>query len=138
MTERRGTSAYGQLARLGFTDPTRAAANFATPALQLLGAGEQIRTALGRTADPDAALDALGRLLNAAADDEVTGSTTSRAQLVAALQDDERLRDRLLSVLGASRALADHLVRHPQQWRSLTDPARVRPTAAALRAELLT
>ena len=29
---------------------------------------------------------------------------------------------RLLSVLGASAALADHLVRHPEQWRELTDP----------------
>ena len=29
---------------------------------------------------------------------------------------------RLLCVLGASEALTDHLVRHPEQWRELTDP----------------
>ena len=138
VTERRGTSAYGQFARLGFAEPARAAATLASPPLQAFGPDEQIRTALGRTADPDAALDALGRLLAAAADEGMGGSATSCAELVAALQQDVRLRDGLLSVLGASRALADHLVRHPQQWRLLTDPARVRPTAAALRADLLT
>ncbi len=46
---------------------------------------------------------------------------------------------RLLSVLGASQALADHLVRHPEQWRELTDPTlgSTRPAAYAVRAGLL-
>ena len=46
---------------------------------------------------------------------------------------------RLLSVLGASTALADHLARHPEQWRGLTDPTLgcTRPAAYAMRAALL-
>ena len=46
---------------------------------------------------------------------------------------------RLLSVLGMSSALADHLVRHPEQWRELADPAlaSTRPAAFAVRGDLL-
>ena len=45
---------------------------------------------------------------------------------------------RLLSVLGASQALTDHLVRHPDQWHDLTDPTlgSTRPAAYAVRAAL--
>ena len=45
------------------------------------------------------------------------------AALLGALVDDEGTAMRLLCVLGASEALADHLVRHPEHWRELTDPA---------------
>ncbi len=46
---------------------------------------------------------------------------------------------RLLSVLGGSEALGEHLVRHPEQWRELRDPAlgSTRPAAYAVRAGLL-
>ena len=46
---------------------------------------------------------------------------------------------RLLSVLGASQALADHLCRHPEQWRELADPflGSTRPPAYAVRGALL-
>ena len=46
---------------------------------------------------------------------------------------------RLLGVLGASEALGDHLVRHPEHWRELTDPTlgSTRPAAYAVRAALL-
>ena len=46
---------------------------------------------------------------------------------------------RLLCVLGASEALADHLFRHPEHWRELTDPllGSTRPAAFAVRAGLL-
>ena len=46
---------------------------------------------------------------------------------------------RLLSVLGASEALADHLSRHPEHWRELTDPTMgsTRPAAYAVREGLL-
>src|SRR3546814_14242454 len=46
---------------------------------------------------------------------------------------------RLLSVLGASEALSDHLLRHPQHWRELTDPTlgNTRPAGYAVRADLL-
>ena len=46
---------------------------------------------------------------------------------------------RLLGVLGASEALGDHLVRHPEHWRELTDPSlgSTRPAAYAVRCGLL-
>jgi len=98
----RGESAPARLARLGFTDPTRAAAALAGGAL---GAYESVvdddgllRDVAG-TADPDQALTALALLLEA------------DASLAPTLLADEVLRHRLLSVLGASRALGDHLLR---------------------------
>ena len=44
---------------------------------------------------------------------------------------------RLLAVLGASSALGDHLLRHPEHWRDLTDPTlgSTRPAAFAVRGE---
>ena len=42
-------------------------------------------------------------------------------------------------MLGASSALGDHLLRHPEHWHDLTDPSlgSTRPAAFALRADLL-
>ena len=47
---------------------------------------------------------------------------------------------RLCSVLGASSALTHHLVRHPEQWRELTDPTlgTTRAAAYAVREAMLT
>jgi glutamate-ammonia-ligase adenylyltransferase len=123
----RGSSASGQLARLGFTEPALAAAALESGALGPLLDHEQVLLDLAATADPDAALHALATLL-AAADDPA---------LVTALHEDERLRAGLLDVLGASPALAAHLVRHPEHWHELEGEALVRPTAAGLRARLL-
>ena len=46
---------------------------------------------------------------------------------------------RTLRVLGASEALTEHLLRHPEQWQELTDPllGSTRPAAYALRAGML-
>ncbi|MGH8869036.1 MAG: bifunctional [glutamine synthetase] adenylyltransferase/[glutamine synthetase]-adenylyl-L-tyrosine phosphorylase, partial [Actinomycetes bacterium] len=54
------------------------------------------------------------------------------------LAQDAELRDRLCGVLGASDALAEHLVRHPGAWRVLADetPTGGR-TADALREAML-
>ena len=59
--------------------------------------------------------------------------------MLRALVDDEGTAMRLLSVLGASEALADHLCRHPEHWRELTDPTMgsTRPAAYAVREDLL-
>ena len=59
--------------------------------------------------------------------------------MLRALVDDEGTAMRLLSVLGASEALADHLCRHPEHWRELTDPTlgSTRPAAYAVREDLL-
>jgi glutamate-ammonia-ligase adenylyltransferase len=122
----RSGSVRSQLVRLGFEDPDGSARLLAG-----LGAhAEPLPALLGRTADPDAALVALVDLAEAVAD---------REALLAEVAGDEGTAMRLLSVLGASQALAQHLVRHPEHWRELTDPSlgSTRPAAYAVRAALL-
>ncbi len=118
-----------EILRHGFADVDSALAELAG----LGGAGPKLVAILGRTADPDAALAGLVRLAEAA--DRVG----ERADLLTGIADDEGTAMRLLSVLGASSALADHLAGHPRQWRELTDPTlgSTRPPAYAVRASLL-
>ncbi len=122
----RPATGTGNLVRLGFQDADAALAD-----LRLLGSDvEPLLAPLSQTADPDAALAGLVRLREAAEDGDA---------LIEAVVDDEGTAMRLLSVLGASHALSDHLVRHPEQWRELTDPllGSTRPAAFAVRAGLL-
>ncbi len=122
----RATTSRGALLRLGFTDT-----DVAAQALTQLGRhAPSILAILGRTADPDLALSGLVRLADQVED---------RSELLTAVADDEGTAMRLLCVLGASSALADHLVRHPEQWHELTDPTlgSTRPAAWAVRAGLL-
>jgi glutamate-ammonia-ligase adenylyltransferase len=124
MTRPRTTT--GTLARLGFRDVEAALAH-----LETLGeAIDPLLAMFSHTGDPDLALAALCRL-GLAVDD--------RAALLRELDDDEGTAMRLLCVLGASEALGDHLVRHPEHWRELTDPLLgcTRPAAYAVRADLL-
>jgi glutamate-ammonia-ligase adenylyltransferase len=116
----------GNLVRSGFQDSEQAAARLTS----LGAAAGPLIAMLARTADPDLALDALVRLHEAAPD--------GRA-LLATLAEDEGTAMRLLSVLGASEALGDHLVRHPAHWHELTDPTlgSTRPAAYAVRAGLV-
>lgn len=114
------------LLRLGFRDVDEAAA-----ALDALGPyAAVLRPALGHAADPDAALAALV---------EMGGRVDDRAGFFDALLGDDDALARLLAVLGASTALADHLIRWPDDWRELADPllATTRPTAPRLRELLL-
>ncbi len=114
------------LARAGFADATRAG--------ELLdglgGRGAELVAILGRTADPDLALDGLLRLAEQVDD---------RERLLDAVTDDEGTAMRLLCVLGASSALGDHLARHPDHWSELTDPTlgSTRAPGFAMRADLL-
>jgi glutamate-ammonia-ligase adenylyltransferase len=122
----RPATGKGHLLRLGFLDADAALAD-----LRHLGPDlEPLLAPLSHTADPDAALAGLVRLR------EALGETDD---LVNALIDDEGSAMRLLSVLGASHALTDHLVRHAEQWRELTDPmlGSTRPAAFAVREGLL-
>ncbi len=120
----RSDSVHSRLLRLGFEDSDRARDELAA----LGDAADPLVALIARTADPDQALTGLTRLA------ERVGP-----RLVPALADDEGTSMRLLSVLGASQALADHLYRHPDQWRELADPflGSTRPAAYAVRAGLL-
>ena len=109
----------GQLAALGFADTERAQALLtADLGLDPDGNDAWLVEALATAADPDLALATLARL-------------APDAELTAALRADPGLRDRLITVLGVSAALGDHLVRHPADWRVLAGPgALARPSAA--------
>jgi len=126
----------GGLARGGFLDTAAAAEGLAgLDARAGAPVAASLVALLGRTADPDAALAGLLELADAA-----QGADPGEgAALLRALADDEGTAMRLLLVLGASEALAQHLVRHPEHWRELTDPTSgcTRPAAYAVRADLL-
>src|SRR3954467_11669116 len=105
-----------RLVRFGFEDGARAARLLADPALGLwdLERNEPadpeaapVVAALARTGDPDLAVRSLHRLVEALHQDDPPGS--SAASLLAGLRGAALLRSRLLSVLGASSGLADHL-----------------------------
>ncbi|HEX9554145.1 MAG TPA: bifunctional [glutamine synthetase] adenylyltransferase/[glutamine synthetase]-adenylyl-L-tyrosine phosphorylase [Streptosporangiaceae bacterium] len=105
----RGMTLAGRLAALGFADTADAQRLLADElGLDLLGRDAPIITALAAAPDPDLALAGLARLLP----DE---------QLLVALRADDGLRAGLAAVLGTSAALADHLLRHPADWRLLGD-----------------
>ena len=122
----RAATSRSDLLRQGFVDSERT-----LEGIRLLGdAAEPLLALLGRTADPDLALAGLLRLADAVED---------RDALLREIADDEGTAMRLLSVLGASLALTDHLVRHPVHWRELTDPTlgSTRPASYAVRSGLL-
>ena len=119
----------GRLARLGFVDAARADSLLATVSLDQVELDEPLLEALAGAADPDLALLGLVRLLEAHVDPP---------HLLELLRDDEALRRRLTAVLGASSALADHLLRHPDDCLTLGGASgSTRPTGAALRAQLM-
>ncbi|KUJ37175.1 glutamate-ammonia-ligase adenylyltransferase [Streptomyces albus subsp. albus] len=138
MVERRCTvlhgrrdSRFGRLLRYGFTDPTAAERLLDLPELAGAGGDPVLLDALGATADPDGALRALARLVEAlpGPDDPEPGAAGSRRALLDTLITAKPLRDRLLGVLGSSEALGDHLARHPADWQSLVtyEPSDLHP-----------
>ena len=127
----RDTSPVARLVRLGFTEPDRVAAVLSSGELADLGADDAVLADLASAADPDAAVVRLAAVVTAAR------TAGADAYLVDALREDEVLRRRLIAVLGASQALADHLVRIPENWHGLRPLEDVRPTAAGLRRSML-
>ncbi len=120
-----------QLRRLGFQQLDRS-----ERALEQLGAHADVLLGdLGTTADPDLALD---RLVDLAVRLDEGHDGAGRAML-AQLARDDLAAHRLLRVIGASTALGQHLLRHPEHWEDLADPLldSARPTASAIRARLL-
>jgi glutamate-ammonia-ligase adenylyltransferase len=117
---------WGNLVRLGFFDTDRARVLLG----ELGPVVKPLAPLIGRSADPDLALSALDALADAVED---------RPRLLQEVADDEGTSMRLLSVLGASQALGDHLRRHPDHWHELTDPTlgSTRPPAFAVRQGLL-
>ncbi|WP_399884261.1 bifunctional [glutamine synthetase] adenylyltransferase/[glutamine synthetase]-adenylyl-L-tyrosine phosphorylase [Streptomyces sp. BBFR51] len=109
----RRSSTFTRLLRHGFTAPSAAERLLDGPELAELRADPVLLEALGATADPDLALFGLVRLLEAQPD------PTARQELLDTLIAAKPLRDRLLGVLGASEALADHLARHSGDWQAL-------------------
>ncbi|MFH9575580.1 bifunctional [glutamine synthetase] adenylyltransferase/[glutamine synthetase]-adenylyl-L-tyrosine phosphorylase [Streptomyces sp. NPDC017454] len=109
----RRSSTFTRLLRHGFTDPS--AAERLLDGVELAGVRDDpvLLEALGATADPDLALHGLVRLL------EAQPAPTARRELLDTLIAAKPLRDRLLGVLGASEALADHLARHAGDWQAL-------------------
>ncbi len=141
-TTARSGSLAGQLVRLGFDDLRRAESLLADPALDPLRdqAGlvpPDLLAAVGDTADPDLALLGLVRVLESLAKADA-GSHTGGADvagLVAELRSAGPGRERVLAILGASSALVDHLVRHPEHW---TCAAAAEPRSGQeIRAELV-
>jgi len=117
----------GQLATLGFAD-TASARRLLTGdlGLDIEGADAALVEAIAGAADPDLALSTLARM-------------APDAELRVVLRADAGLRDRLITVLGVSAALGDHVARHPADWRVLAGPgALARPSAGELHAALLT
>ena len=95
-----------------------------------LDADSAVLGTLGRVADPDLGIQGLARLAEAVGPER-------RGDLLARLDEDAELGERLLAVLGLSQALTDHLTRHPEDIDLLAgdigDPARD-ARAAHLRA----
>ncbi|MFF4172622.1 bifunctional [glutamine synthetase] adenylyltransferase/[glutamine synthetase]-adenylyl-L-tyrosine phosphorylase [Streptomyces sp. NPDC001744] len=108
----RRSSTFTRLLRHGFTDPSGAERLLDVPELSELRGDPVLLDALGATADPDLALRGLVRLVEAQPEAE-------RHAFTATLLSAKPFRDRLLGVLGASEALADHLARHPRDWETL-------------------
>ncbi|WP_328419005.1 bifunctional [glutamine synthetase] adenylyltransferase/[glutamine synthetase]-adenylyl-L-tyrosine phosphorylase [Micromonospora sp. NBC_00389] len=152
----RPTRAPGRLARYGFGTAegdggARAADLLGPDGLRLWRPVEQepvdelateLLAALSRAADPDLALRQLHRIVEAerranggtglGATSAVTAESDAlaRSPLLAELHADPGLRRRLIAVLGASSALGDHLVAHPEHCAALrTAPDGLAPTA---------
>ncbi|MEU0197476.1 MULTISPECIES: bifunctional [glutamine synthetase] adenylyltransferase/[glutamine synthetase]-adenylyl-L-tyrosine phosphorylase [unclassified Streptomyces] len=109
----RRSSTFTRLLRHGFTDASAAERLLDSVELAPLRDDPVLLEALGATADPDLALLGLVRLL------EAQPNPGARRELLDTLIAAKPLRDRLLGVLGASTALADHLTRHPDDWHAL-------------------
>jgi glutamate-ammonia-ligase adenylyltransferase len=140
-----------RLVRFGFEDGERAARLLSDPALGLWDlernepadpeAGPVV-AALARAGDPDLAVRSLTRLVEALDEADVSGGAA--AALLARLRGSALLRSRLLSVLGASSGLADHLGAHPRDWTVLDDEAdgvdrsSSGPSARELERQMLT
>ncbi|MBX9244679.1 bifunctional [glutamine synthetase] adenylyltransferase/[glutamine synthetase]-adenylyl-L-tyrosine phosphorylase [Actinotalea ferrariae] len=126
-----------RLTRLGFTDTERACTLLDDADLVAvtgtIDEAAPLLEALAHVASPDDALLALTRLSGACR----AAGETSRCGLRDVLATPSAHRDGLLAVLGASSALADHLVRHPRDLAALAERSPIGADVGQVRAELL-
>jgi [glutamine synthetase] adenylyltransferase / [glutamine synthetase]-adenylyl-L-tyrosine phosphorylase len=121
----RPAPATRELVRAGFTDARRAAGLLAELGTTVAGLDTaRLVEDLAAVADPDAALLGFCRLLLA---DPAVGE---------ALAGPGTPRQRVLHLLGASTALADHLVRHPEHVAAAAGPPDADPGPAPGQEEL--
>ena len=130
MSDRPG-SIYGDLARLGFTEPSKA--RLSLDALSGLNPFDsdvvgEVAQEIGSAADPDLAARQFLRLIE-------TCDVRRRSGLAA----DEAYRGRVIDLLGASEALGDFLIRDPESLDVLADADTLAeaPAASAVRHHLL-
>src|SRR6476660_8512842 len=136
----RTSTTEGALARLGFADPDRAVGLIDDRALLPIRAAvedgqlDPLAAVMGDTADPDQCLLGLVRVAESLArlgDPPGWGISAFAAELATPGVG----RERVLGVLGASTALVDELVRHPEHW---VDAARAeRRPGEQVRSELV-
>ena len=138
MTAPRGESIPGALTRLGFDEPRRALSLLDDPVLERVIQrrdaieDDGLARALAETADPDQALLGLVRLMESVCRGP---APALRTRVERVLVEGGVGRRRILEVLGASLALADHLVAHPEH---VLDLVSAEPLPVESRGELLT
>jgi [glutamine synthetase] adenylyltransferase / [glutamine synthetase]-adenylyl-L-tyrosine phosphorylase len=122
-------SLSGWLARTGFADVPRAERELTGLGITASGVTDHVHpvlATLAKAADPDLALAGLSQVAE------------RDPGLIRALTTDQALVTRLIAVLGVSKALAEHLARHPEDTAVLRGPeAGLRPDMKAIRTELL-
>ena len=123
----RRESLSARLRRLGVNDPDAAVLLLAEGGMSALDCDDdEVLDDLTRAADPDAALRGLARVV----------AQAGGAGVVDQVLADPVLRVRLWAVLGLSRALEEHLVRHPEQVSVLREGAPI-PDREGMREGLL-
>ncbi|BDI22905.1 bifunctional [glutamine synthetase] adenylyltransferase/[glutamine synthetase]-adenylyl-L-tyrosine phosphorylase [Herbiconiux sp. L3-i23] len=122
---RRELATLSELARLGFTELGEVQQRLLEVESLTGESADALLPLFGSAADPDAALAALLELLRRHPDPmkPVLASEASAS--------------RLIVVLGASRGLADFLLRRPEQLEALTEPYTGRPEPDELTDDLL-
>ena len=115
----------GGLARAGFDDLERAAADLADLASTTGTDGERLLAAFSHAGDPDEALGAVRRMRERAPDE------------VSAVLGDATSAERMARLLGASRGFADFLLRHPAELAVFRQVPSPPPSVAEARAALL-
>ncbi len=106
------------LARYGLGGDDRIAKELAVLGLAANGVAlpesHDVMAAISRAGRPDLAVHGLAALIEA---------SDEGGEILAALHEHHRFRGRLLSVLGGSTGLSEHLAAHPEQWRLLQPEA---------------